>query len=289
MIDFEKGVEKLNKYFGSEVKTTVLYENEIYMLKYPDPVRKKSNALSYMNNQYSEHIGSLIFKSCGFEVQETALGYFTDIKGQKKIVVGCKDFTQDGSVLHEFSKLSSQIEVDGKSGHSIESVYEIIKQCRFINNGDEVINKFWDMFIMDTLIGNPDRHFDNWGLLEKNGDIKFAPVYDCGSSLAALVDDAKMEDLLVNASAFKNEEFNLTSCYYINGKRIFYHELYKEPPMDLSNAIKRMVPKIKIDEISNLIDAIPTMPDTRKIYLKQAVGLRYSQILVPAFKRIQIT
>ena len=283
MIDFGKGVEKLNRYSGSEVKTTVLFENDLYMLKYPDPVRKKKNRLSYMNNQYSEHIGSLIYKSCGFDVQDTALGYYTDFKGQKKVVVGCRDFTQDGSVLHEFTKLSSQIEVDGKQGATIESVYEIIKQSCFIIDKDAIINKFWDMFVIDTLIGNTDRHFDNWGLLEKDGVITFAPVYDCGSSLAALIDDASMEGMLANASVFKNEEFNLKSCYYINGKRIFYHEIYKAPPLDLSNATRRMVPKINIEKINYIIENVPTMSNIRKEYLKKAIGIRYSQILIPAY------
>ena len=284
MIDFTNGEEKLNRYLGSEAKTTVLYDNDVYMIKYPDPVRKKKNILSYVNNQFSEHIGSLIFKSCGFIVQDTALGYFQDVKGQRKIVVGCKDFTQNGGILYEFSKLSNQIEVDGKSGTTIESVHDIIRQSKLIMNKDEIISRFWDMFVVDTLIGNPDRHFDNWGLLEKDGCITFAPIYDCGSSLAALVDDTSMETLLWNATAFKNEEFNITSCYSINGKRIFYHEIYKTPPSELLDAMKRVTPNIDINRINGIIDGIPLMSGIRKDYLKKAIDLRYSQILLPALK-----
>ena len=283
MIDFNAGTEKLNRYLGSEVKTTVLFENEIYMIKYPDPIRDIKNPLSYMNNQYSEHIGSLIFASCGFPVQKTALGYFTDLKGQRKIVVGCKDFTQDGSILHEFSKLSSQVQVDGKLGTSIESVRETVWQSNLITNKEEIMERFWDMFVVDALIGNPDRHFDNWGLLEKDGSIAFAPIYDCGSSLAALVGDERMEELLSNAPAFKNEEYNLTSCYYMHGKRIFYHEIYKELPHELQEATKRVFPKIHLERIAEIIDSTPSMPIVRKKYLMQSLDLRYKQILAPAY------
>jgi hypothetical protein len=286
MINFNNGKERLNRYLGSEVKTTILYDNDIYMIKYPDPVREKKNELSYMNNQYSEHIGSLIFKLCGFDVQETVLGYFNDIKGQRKIVVGCKDFTQDGGVLHEFSKLCNQVQVDGKSGTTIESVHEIIAQSNHIIDKDNVINKFWDMFVVDTLIGNPDRHFDNWGLLERNGHVSFAPIYDCGSSLAALLDDDKMCDLLSDPVAFKNEEFNLTSCYYFKGKRIFYHEVYQNPPYYLAEATKRVVPNINIERIFTVIDTTP-ISDIRKKYLKKALNLRYEKILIPALQRIK--
>ena len=46
MLDFNKGIERLNKFLGSEKKTTVMYENKIYMIKFPDPVRDKKNILS---------------------------------------------------------------------------------------------------------------------------------------------------------------------------------------------------------------------------------------------------
>jgi hypothetical protein len=48
MIDFNKGKELLNKFGGSESKTTVKYNDTVYMIKFPDPVRAKNNALSYI-------------------------------------------------------------------------------------------------------------------------------------------------------------------------------------------------------------------------------------------------
>jgi hypothetical protein len=179
MIDFTNSEEKLNKFLGSEKKTTILYEDELYMIKFPDPVRSQKTLLSYMNNQFSEHIGCSIFKACGFETQETSLGYYTDKVGKSKIVVACRDFTQDGGTLYEFSKLSNSIvEIDEKMGTSIESVELVIKHSELISNKAEILAGFWDMFVVDTLIGNPDRHLDNWGILHKDGEIKLAPIYD---------------------------------------------------------------------------------------------------------------
>ena len=39
MLNFNDGVEQPNKFLGSEKKTTILLNNKIYMLKYPDPIR----------------------------------------------------------------------------------------------------------------------------------------------------------------------------------------------------------------------------------------------------------
>jgi len=286
LINFDKGEEMLNKFAGSEAKTTVMYENEVYMIKYPDPVRQKKNLLSYMNNQYSEHIGCSIFRACGIKTQETALGYYTDLNGKRKIVVGCKDFTQNGAKLHEFGKLGNQILVEGKSGVTIESVNEVISRSNIIKNKDEILDRFWDMFVVDCLIGNSDRHFDNWGVLENDGEISFAPVYDCGSALSALIDDDKMAVLLTDAVDFKNQEYNRVSCYYMNNKKVYYHDIFSTPPEVLVNAILRIFPRINMDEVYGIINSTPSISDVRKEYLKMALGLRFSEIIMPAMKRI---
>jgi len=287
LINFDKGDELLNKFAGSEAKTTIRYENEVYMIKYPDPIRQKKNLLSYMNNQYSEHIGCCIFRACGMEAQETALGYYTDLNGKRKIVVGCKDFTQNGATLYEFGKLGNQVLVEGKTGITIESVTEVINRSNIIKNKDEILDRFWDMFVVDCLIGNSDRHFDNWGVIDNDGEIKFAPVYDCGSALSALVDDDKMALLLTDPVDFKNQEYNRVSCYYMNNKKVYYHDIFSNPPEALASAILRIAPKIDMDEIHGIIDSTPCISDVRKDYLKKALDLRFNEIIIPALKRIK--
>jgi len=239
-----------------------------------------------MNNQYSEHIGCSIFRACGIETQETALGYYTDLNGKQKIVVGCKDFTQNGAKLHEFGKLGNQILVERKSGVTIESVNEVISRSNIIKNKEDILDRFWDMFVVDCLIGNSDRHFDNWGVLENNGEIISAPVYDCGSALSALIDDDKMTVLLNDPVDFKNQEFNRVSCYYMNNKKVYYHEIFANPPEALASAILRIAPKIAMDKIYGIIDSTPCISDIRKEYLKKSLALRFNEIIAPALKRI---
>ena len=179
------------------------------------------------------------------------------------------------------------MEVDEKLKPTIENVYLIIQSCSLIKNKDDIRNKFWDMFVVDALLGNSDRHFDNWGILEQKGEIRFAPIYDCGSVLGALFCDEKMAVLLKDPVAFKNEEFNVKSCYSLCGKRIFYHEIFKSPPVDLIEAIKRTVPKIKINEIHGIVNETEFISDVRKEYLIKALDIRYNKILLPAFNKSQ--
>jgi hypothetical protein len=288
MVDFGAGTEALNKFLGSEKKTTLLYNGEVYMLKFPDPIRQKNNALSYMNNQFSEHIGCRVFSACGFLAQETVLGTYTDKSGKNKIVVGCKDFTQDGSTLYEFSKLANAVvAVDEKITATIENVRLVIRETDLIRDKAGVVARFWDMFVVDALLGNHDRHFDNWGLLSKNGDLSFAPIYDCGSTLGALLSDERMMSLLDNLTEFDNVEYNANSCYTLGGKRIFYHEIFKAPPDELSEAIVRTVRKIDMEQIKGIVLDTEGISDTRKEYLIKSLTVRYDRILAPALKRAQ--
>ena len=291
MVNFNDGEERLNKFSGSEKKTTILYDGTLYMLKYPDPIRgsKLKDVLSYKNNQFSEHIGSSIFRACGIEAQETVLGTYTDKTGKEKIVAGCKDFTQDGGTLYEMSKLANQAAVSsGKLDATIENVAVIIGDNEMIKDKDAIMNGFWDMFVIDALIGNGDRHFGNWGVLEKDGEIRFAPVYDCGSSLGALLDDAEMERIMKVGSLFKNKEYNLTSCYSMGGKKIFYHEAFREPPEGLMRAIMRVVPKIDIQKVRGIVTNAEAITDIRKDYLVKSLDLRYGQILLPLYERARL-
>ena len=289
MLDFDQGTQLPSKYLGAEKKTAIVYGGVKYMLKLPHPrenkaVKRFEGEASYKNNQYSEHIGSSIFRACGIDAQETALGYYTDDAGKRKVVVGCKDFTQDGSTLYEFSALKNAVKHDQVLSESIEDVYEIIESSPFIKDKQAIIGGFWDMFVIDALIGNRDRHLGNWGLLEKDGEFQLAPVYDCGSSLDAWLEDDEMQKILtLTKSQLKNNSYNVRSCYSINDKRIVYHEIFQNPPEDLAQAIKRIVPQIDMTKIHAIVDATPAMPDIRKSYLKKALDVRHEEILLPAY------
>ena len=57
---------------------------------------------------------------------------------------------------------------------------------------------FWDMFVVDALIGNWDRHNGNWGFLysQEKDELELAPIFDCGSSLFPQVDEEMMKMIL---------------------------------------------------------------------------------------------
>lgn len=286
MIDFTNCKKLGVTYGGSEKKKKVVYDGDVYLLKFPDPVREKGNSLSYMNNQYSEYIGCHIFESLGIEAQKTLLGTYTE-NNFEKVVVACKDFTSPTRQLTEFTKLANSVtSTDQSFSCCIEDLYEVLNLSS-ISNVTDVISSFWDMFVVDALIANPDRHMDNWGLLYDvyDDEYTFSPVYDCGSSLHALLSPDRKDALLYDDSAFKNAVFNVASAYRMNGKRIFYHEIFKNPPDDLKAALLRTAPKIDMDKIYDIVDSVPHFSDIEKDFCLKSIELRKEQIIDKALNK----
>lgn len=283
MIDFLKAIEELNSYKGSEKKKTLIYNNKKYLVKFPDPIREENKNISYKNNAFSEYIGSNIFKIVGFKVQNTILGTY-NYNGKEKIVCACEDFTDGNHVLYEFENLALSANPDKKIDTELSDIMEVIEEIKSLTQinliiSDNIKEEFWNMFIIDSLIGNTDRHNGNWGLLvnTRNNEASFSPIYDCGSCLNPMLEDNQIEK--TNEVELKNLALNCYSCIKENGKKINYMTYIKSTKnIDCNNAINNVYKKINIDAINNFIDEIPCIAIIRKEFYKKIIGYRYEII-----------
>lgn len=285
MIDFTNAIEEFNNYKGSEKKKTLIYNNKKYLVKFPDPVREKNKNISYINNAFSEYVGSNIFKIVGFKVQNTVLGKYK-YNGKEKIVCACEDFTNNDNILYEFENLTLSANPDKKIETDLNDIMEVIKEIKMINK-EETKQKFWDMFVIDSLIGNTDRHNGNWGfLLNKNtGKVEFSPIYDCGSALNPMLEDEEIER--INQAELKNLAINCYSCLKENNKKINYMTYIKQMQNEECNkAIKRLFNNINIDEINKFIDSIESMSKIRKDFYKKIISKRY-EIIKKVYENIK--
>ncbi len=285
MVDFSSSIEELNNYKGSEKKKTLIYNGKKYLVKFPDPIREKNKNISYINNAFSEYVGSNIFKIIGFKAQNTILGTYT-YNGKKKIVCACEDFTDGNHILYEFESLALSSNPDKKIETELSDILEVIEETKKMIIEDDIKEKFWDMFIVDSLIGNTDRHNGNWGLLvnARSDRAEFAPIYDCGSCLNPMIGDEEIKKL--SDVEIKNLAINCYSCIKENGKKINYMTFIKEHKnQDCNNAIKRIMPKVNIEKINDFIDGIDCMQDIRKDFYKNIIMIRY-QILLDTFNKI---
>lgn len=183
MIDFTN-LPTRNKLYpgGSGAKRAVIYQGEQYLLKFPTASSKNKNA-GYASSSIAEYIGCHIFNSVGIRAQETILGVYRK-NGAEKIVVACKDFTSPGVVLQDFVSLQNSVIDSGHSSYSTE-LSDIMQAMEAQTAFPPALLKrhFWDMFIVDALIGNENRANENWGFLyhTTTDEITIAPCTDAAA------------------------------------------------------------------------------------------------------------
>ena len=277
MIDFNSAVEVFNNYKGSEKKKTLIYNNKRYLVKFPDPIIRENTNLSFKNNAFSEYVGSNVFQMSRLNTQNTILGKYT-YNGKEKIVCACEDFTDDDNILYEFESLALSTNPDKKIETELIDIMEVIEESKMINS-KETKDKFWDMFVIDSIIGNTDRHNGNWGFIlnKKTNQVTFAPIYDCGSCLNPIYEDSQIENL--TEQELKNLAINCYSCIKVNGKKINYMSYINQMKEEMCNeAIKRVFEDIKIDKILAFIDEIDAISMVRKEFYKRLIEYRYDII-----------
>lgn len=274
----------LNEYAGSEKKKTVLMDDgNKYLLKFPDPIREKGKDLSYINNAISEYISCSIYNIIGISAQKTILGEYIDEKGKQKIACACQDVRKNGEMMYEINKLELS-SLDNTHARTLSFSY----MDEVFNKMDDTMSKellsdfYYKMFIVDAFIGNTDRHNGNWALLQSSDDIRISPVYDCGSSLAPLVDES-----VVSSDAGVKCAMNTSSVLVDDkGKRIKYCEFFKnELSPRVQKALLQVVPNINLDEVDKLVFNTEYISKNRQDFYFSFLHTTYEKILIPAIER----
>lgn len=269
-------------------KVAVEYEGQQYMLKFPPSGENKHTELSYTNSCISEHLGSSIFNLLGVQAQETMLGTF-EVSGKTKVVCACKDFTADGRRLLDFCSIKNTILDSDSNGSGTElvDILETIEKQQYIPPKD-LLAHFWDVFVVDALLGNFDRHNGNWGFLvaPDSGIISLAPIYDCGSCLLPQADESVMQEVLTNQDALAARVYQFpTSSIKQGGKKLNYYDfLTTTDNKDCREAVKRIVPRVNMEQIRTLITETPYLSDLQKEFYKHYLIARFDRILQPALE-----
>lgn len=282
VIDFTDLKKRKKTYAGANGnKISVIYEGEQYMLKFP-PQAKLNKGMSYSNSCFSEYLGCQIYESIGIPVQKTLMGVYT-VKGKQKIVVACSDFTEPGVSLQDFASLKNRMIDSERQGYGTEliDILQTIDEQTLVDR-DSLLERFWDMFIVDAFIGNWDRHNGNWGFLydDRTDEMTLAPVYDCGSCLYPQADKKIMEAVLSDPGERNHRIYNIPlSAIMQEGKKIKYFDYISSMQNeDCNRALKRIVPRIDMGKIKGIIDYTPFISDLQKDF--------YLTMLIERKKRI---
>lgn len=282
LMNFTNLPQRKKSYGGANgSKLSVIINNELYMLKLPSHASKNDN-LSYANSCISEYLGCHIFNMIGIKAQETILGSY-EYNGVNRVSVACKDFEKDGYKLMDFASVKNQI-IDSKSngyGTDIIDIVETIEKQNLIDP-IELSNHFWNIFVIDALIGNWDRHNGNWGFLynQDTDEIRIAPIFDCGSCLFPQMDEVLAKKVLKDKTQMNARIYDFpTSAILYKGKRINYYKFIKSHEyVECDKAIERIKNKIDLNKINKLIKDVQCISEIQKNFLITIIKKRYETL-----------
>lgn len=283
-------------------KDGILIDGEPWIAKFPRSTRdlKGKGLPPYTSSPLSEYLGSHIYGMLGIPAHETRLGY-----RDGKIVCACRDFTYPDLVLYEFSKVKTTMDDDAHAGFCgspsdgssvyLTDVLGTIEGSDLLKGVPGVRERFWDMFVVDALIKNPDRNNGNWGVLWDGSSYRLAPVYDNGSSLFSKRSDSLFGRRSGDARAEEEDAFGTNVSAYLvidnQGEARHIHPFdYMRTTVnaDLSAAVRRIASRVDMGAIRALFDEIPVeaygwriLPGVTKEAQLRLLAKRYEEGLLP--------
>jgi HipA-like C-terminal domain len=179
---------------GSKPKFWFTYEKEKWLFK---------EARQNTGEDWSEKLASEIAKLMGLSTHHTELAIWNGKRG-----CAVKSFLPQGfSLVHGNELLGGLLsgydseKIHGQADHTVENIVNVLERI-FLGDSSRaaVSRKFIGYLVFDALVGNTDRHHQNWGLIinlpenkeSANPIVALAPTFDHASSLGReLTDEAR--------------------------------------------------------------------------------------------------
>lgn len=280
-MDFSRYESNGKYYGGSEKKLGVIIDGEDYMLKF-----QKQTAFGKRNNHISEFIGSHVFELCGFNTHKTYLGFRN---GEQ--VVACKDFNVSGRQFVPFNDVGeSTLDQDKETyQYDYQDIMQMLRDNSKLTNVEETVSAFWEVYILDALLGNFDRHGANWGFIKEKNKYTIAPVFDNGSSLFPnLVDEDEMKLIMASEEETDKRIFKFpTSQIKLKGKKSSYYEVINSLEFEECNqALINVFARINIEQIMDLIEDTPLITDMQKLFYGYMMQKRYEKIIKASYDKL---
>lgn len=278
MIDYSIYPRNDRFYTGTERKFGITVKGKAYILKF-----QKNSPEGYRFNHVSEYLGSHIFNLLGVSAQESYLGLY-----EGRQVVCVRDFLEDNETFVPFNGVGdSSLEEDKeKYQYDYEDIMRMLRKNIKLTNVTETIECFWDVFIVDALLGNFDRHGSNWGFIKKYDQYRMAPVFDNGSCLFPQLNTEEKLDAVLSSEDEMNKRVITfpTSQVRLHGRKSSYHEVIGSLQFEECNkALRRITERAEWDKIDALIEETAFTSDKRKEFYRRMLRTRYEIILKIAY------
>ncbi|PGX79611.1 phosphatidylinositol kinase [Bacillus thuringiensis] len=198
-----------------------------------------------------------------------------------------KDSLVEGAdMIMDFDETYDRDTLQGK--HEIYN-FDLLYRL-FDENG--IIDHLFQMILFDTLIGNTDRHQDNFGVIrnEENGRQKFAPLYDNSSSLGREMNEGRIKLMLRDENMFNSYIFGKKSSTLIRWEESwtkkklniieFYENVKKAHPQEVNKHLSN-VAKLTDEVLESIIYKVPpiVMSEPKKELVNKILRTRRDYLI----------
>ena len=185
-----------------------------------------------------------------------------------------RSFARGGRTLHHGNQFLEKIvrgyDHDKKfhqSNHTVDNIFRVIETI-FVNSegAKSVKTRMAEYIVLDALIGNTDRHHENWGILRRRVGDRWkgfvAPSFDHASSLGREMKDERRDRYMAEERVGWYSERARGAIYWFGNERrapssleLAWQVHLRYP--DLMNPGLRKLEKLDARRLNDLVERVP--------------------------------
>ncbi len=170
---------------------------------------------------------------------------------------------------------------DRKQFYTINNIKKCLDQL-----DNNLFAQFLKILVFDALIGETDRHEENWGIIIKNEHYYISPLYDNGCNLLREFKNEKLAEKYYSGKKNFNLYIERSKSLIYNettGRRYTHFQLIKELYKEYPDIIRKEI--VNIDnltdaKIEKIVNSIPNqmMLDKQKEYIIKFIKIRKERL-----------
>lgn len=269
---------------GSKEKTPWLQnpENEKEIAMFKETIGE------FTGETWSEKVASEIGPIINIETHNADIGYHNGNYGSlvwKMVDEEVERLEEGGDIITgfvEYEDFDRASLICKKGYYCFDMLYHVMSHFGFLE-------QLFDMIIYDALIGNTDRHQDNFGFILSHKDKKrrFAPLYDNASSLGRELSEEGMISRLNNSQQFEayiNRADTFIRWGWQTRRKTKHFDLIKELLLAYPYFVTKSINKVNLlldSQLECIIAQVPEkiMTEIQKNFVFKVIKTRKNRLL----------